>query len=76
MKNHCILGLIIDGFIKVYDGITLFLLFGPWRYDSIYGRISYVINEKKVVLHIVLVITLEESELILYLLKEHQIFML
>ena len=66
----------VDGFIKVYDGITFFLLFGPWRYDSIYGRIRYVINDKKVVLHIVLVIILEESELILYLLKKHQVFML
>ena len=36
----------IYGFINVSDGIKYFALFGPWRYDTIYGRTRYLINEK------------------------------
>ena len=36
----------VDRYIKVSDGIKYFALFGPWRYDSIYGRTRYLINEK------------------------------
>ena len=36
----------IVGFIKIYDGTRYLVLFGPERYDAIYDRIRYLINEK------------------------------
>ena len=53
----------IDGFIKIYDGIRYLVLFAPERYNAIYDRINYLTSEK-VVLHILLIIILQESELI------------
>ena len=68
----------IDGFIKIYDGIRHLVLFGGDFYDEICDRIKYVISKKRV-LQIVLIITLQESELIhiiLYLLKTYQLFIM
>ena len=53
----------IDGFIKIYEGIRYLVLFGPGWYHAIYNRIRYLISEK-VVLQILLIIILQESELI------------
>ena len=53
----------IDGFIEIYDGIRYLVLFVSKRYDAIYNRIRYLIS-KKLVLHILLAIILQESELI------------
>ena len=53
----------ISGFTKIYEGNRYLALFGGGRYGAIYDRIRHVISEK-VVLHIVLVIILQESELI------------
>ena len=36
----------LDGFIKIYDGTRYLVLFGPERYDAVYNRIRYLINEK------------------------------
>ena len=52
----------IDGFIKIHDGIKYLLLFDPSWYDDIYDRIKYLISDK-VVLQIVLIIILQESEI-------------
>ena len=54
---------VIDGFIKNYDGIRFLLLCGHGWYDEICDRIKYLIRQK-VVLQIVLIIVLQESELI------------
>ena len=67
----------IDGFIKIYDGIRYLVLFTSC-YDKICDTIKYLISEK-VVLQIVLIIILQESELIdiiLYLLKKYWLLML
>ena len=45
----------IDAFIKIYDGIRFLVLFATERYNVIFNRILQV---KKVLLHILLVITL------------------
>ena len=37
----------IDGFVRAYDGIRYLVLFRSEKYDSIYGRIRYLINVKK-----------------------------
>ena len=63
----------IDGFIKIHGGIRYLVLFDYGWFDKICDRIKYLIS-KKVVLQIVLIIILEESELIhiiLYLLKKY-----
>ena len=52
----------IDGFIKIHDGIRYLVLVGHEQYDAIYNTIRYLISKK--VLHIVLIIALQESELI------------
>ena len=55
-----------------YDGLRYLVLFAPERYKVIYDRTNYLVV-KKVVLHIVLIIILQESELIhiiLYLEKK------
>ena len=49
-------------FIKIYDGTRYIVLFIPIRYNALYDRSRYLISEK-VILHIVLVITLQKSEL-------------
>ena len=36
----------VDEFIRVYDGTTYLVLFGPEKYDAIYNRIKYVISQK------------------------------
>ena len=33
----------IDGFIKIYDGTRYLTLFGSKKYDSVYGRMRYLI---------------------------------
>ena len=33
-------------FNKVYDETTYFMLFGPEKYDTIYNRVRYLINQK------------------------------
>ena len=53
----------IDGCIKIYDGIRYLVLIGSGLYDATYNRIRYLISEK-VVLQIVLLITLQGSDLI------------
>ena len=53
----------IDGFIKNYGGIRYLVLFGGGFYEEIFYRIKYFIL-KNVVLPIVLIIYLQESELI------------
>ena len=35
-----------DRFIRVYGGTTYLVLFGAKKYDSIYKRIRYLINQK------------------------------
>ena len=32
----------VNGFIRVYDGTTYLVLFGPEKYDAIYSRIRYL----------------------------------
>ena len=61
----------IDGFIKIHNKIRYLVLF-DWC-DKVYDRIKHLISEN-VVLQIVLIIILQESELIhmiLYLLKKY-----
>ena len=53
----------IDGFIKIYDGIRYSVLFTPKRYNAIYDRLI-IIQVKKVVLPIELIIYVQELELI------------
>ena len=36
----------IDGFIRIYDGNRYLVLFGLQKYDAIYNRIRYLINQK------------------------------
>ena len=63
----------IDRFIKLYNGIRYLALVGHSWYDNICDSIKYLIS-KKMVLKIVLIIILQESELThitLYLLKKY-----
>ena len=53
----------IDSFINIYGGIRYLVLFGHVWYDEICDRIRYL-KVKKVLLQIVLIIILQESELI------------
>ena len=53
----------IDGFIRVYRGTWYLALFGPQKYDAIYNRIRYLINQK-VILHMFSLITVQELKLI------------
>ena len=53
----------IDRFVINYDGIRYLVLFDYKRYDENYNRITHLISEK-VVLKIVFIIILQESELI------------
>ena len=46
MLNRCVLGLKIDGFIKVYGGARYLVLLGSEKYYSILNRIRYLISVK------------------------------
>ena len=37
----------VDGFIKIYDGITYLVLFVSERYNAIFDSIDYLISVKK-----------------------------
>ena len=37
----------VGGSIRVYDGIRYLVLFGYQKYDPIYNKIRYLINQKK-----------------------------
>ena len=52
-----------DRCIDVHDGTRYLVLSGPERCGAIYDRTRYLISEK-VILHIVLIIILQESQLI------------
>ena len=43
----------IDGFIKVYDGTKYLVLFGPEKYDAIYNRIRYLINQRSGITYVI-----------------------
>ena len=63
----------IDGFIKIYDRIRYSLILAHCWFDEISDSIKYLTSEK-VLLHIVIVIILQESKLIhtiLYLPKKY-----
>ena len=53
----------VDGFIKIYDGTRYLLSFGPKNMIQFMIELD-ILQVKKVVLHIVLIIILQESELI------------
>ena len=53
----------IDGFIKIHDRIWYLVLFDYGWFDKICDKIKYFITQK-MVLQIVLIIILQESELI------------
>ena len=42
----------IDGFIRVYNGTRYLELFGPQKYDAIYNRIRYLVNQNSGTTHI------------------------
>ena len=68
----------IDGFIKIYHGISYLVILDHFWYDEICDRIR-ILQMKEVVLQIVLIIILQESELIhiiLYLLKKYRLFIM
>ena len=63
----------IDGFIEIYDIIRYSLILAHCWFDEISDSIKYLISEK-VVLHIAIIIILQESKLIhiiLYLPKKY-----
>ena len=63
----------IDGFIKSYNGTRYLALFGSEKYDAIYNRIRYLVNQKSNITYIFLTIS-QKSKLILmvlYLLKKN-----
>ena len=63
----------IDGFIKIHNEIRYLVLFDCCWFDKICEKIKYFISEK-MVLQVVLIIILQESELIhiiFYLLKKY-----
>ena len=43
----------IDGFIRVYDGNRYLVLFRSEKYNSIYGRIRYLISVKNGITYII-----------------------
>ena len=53
----------IYGFIKIHNGISYLVLFGPKRCDAIYDRIRYLISKKRVINDIISN-NFQESELI------------
>ena len=62
VQNHCVFDK-IDRIIKIHDKIRYLVLFDYSYCDKICDKIKYLIV-KKVVLHIVLIIIVQESELI------------
>ena len=42
----------VDGFIKVYDGTRHLLYFGPEKFDAIYNKIRYLIDQKRGIYYI------------------------
>ena len=63
-----------DGCIKIYDGIRYLVLFVSGFNDETFDRIKYLMSKKKMVIQIVLIIILQESELTHispYLLKKY-----
>ena len=59
----------IDGFIKIHDKIRYLVSFDQSYCDKTCDKIKYLISEKScMILQIVLIIFLQESELILILL--------
>ena len=46
----------VDGFIRVYDETKYLVLLGHKKYDTIFGNIRYLINQKKMVSHILSII--------------------
>ena len=63
----------IDGFIKSYNGTRCLALLGSEKYDAIYNRIRYLVNQKSDITYIFLTIS-QKSKLILmvlYLLKKN-----
>ena len=45
----------IDGFIRVYDGITYLVLFGFEKYDAIYDKIRCLNSQKTGITYIFLI---------------------
>ena len=43
----------IDGFVRVYDGTKYLVLFGPEKYDAIYNRIRYLINQRSGITYVI-----------------------
>ena len=41
----------IDGFIRIYDGTRYLTLLGSEKYDTIYNRITYLINLKSGIIY-------------------------
>ena len=37
---------LVDGFIRVYDGTRYLVLFSPEKYDTVYNRTRYLISQK------------------------------
>ena len=54
----------IDGFIKTHEKIIYLVLFDYSNCDKICEQIKYLFIKKKVVLQIILITILEESEMI------------
>ena len=46
----------VDGFIRVYDETKYLVLLGHKKYDTIFDNIRYLINQKKMVWHILSII--------------------
>ena len=53
----------INVFIRVYDGTRYLVIFGREKNDAIYNRIRYLINQKKVVLHMFFLMIIQELKL-------------
>ena len=50
-----------DGSIRIYEGTTYLVLFGPEKYDAIYNRIRYLITLKSVITYIFFSLLLENQ---------------
>ena len=46
----------VNGFVKGYDGTRYLVLFGPEKYQTIYNSIRYLLSQKKVLLHMFILI--------------------
>ena len=46
----------VNGFVKGYDGTRYLILFGPEKYQTIYNGIRYLLSQKKVLLHMFILI--------------------